>query len=297
MSALTIPEAKGRRARTGRAARIGKGGRQRPNVVAGVMSLVWLAVIIVPIYYVVISSFRNQAGYFTDNPFAPPKHPTLDNYMVVIQNDFLTFLRNSVIITVGAVALTVVIGLLSAYVIVRSRGWVSRRTFQIFLLGLAIPMHATIIPIFLIISKLHLYDTLLALILPSVGTSIPMTVLILSNFLRDIPGELFESMELDGAGNLRLFVSLVFPMSVPAIVTVAIYNGLHVWNGFLFPLILTQSSSMRVLPMALWAFQGEYTVNTPAILAAVILSTLPILAAYIFGRRYLISGMTAGIGK
>jgi raffinose/stachyose/melibiose transport system permease protein len=89
----------------------------------------------------------------------------------------------------------------------------------------------------------------------------------------------------------------VLPLARPALVTVAIYDGLHVWNGFLFPLILTQSADKRVLPMALWTFQSEFTVNVPGVLAAVVLSTLPMLAAYVLGRRHLVRGLTAGFGK
>jgi raffinose/stachyose/melibiose transport system permease protein len=104
-------------------------------------------------------------------------------------------------------------------------------------------------------------------------------------------------MRVDGAGEWGILVRLVVPLARPALVTVGIYDALHVWNGFLLPLILTQSENRRVLPMALWTFQGENTVDVPATLAAVILSTLPILLLYIFGRRLLLSGLTAGFGK
>jgi raffinose/stachyose/melibiose transport system permease protein len=166
-----------------------------------------------------------------------------------------------------------------------------------FLMGLAIPLQATIIPVYLLIIKMHLYDSLLALILPSVGFAIPLTVLILANFLRDVPHELFESMRVDGASETRMLVSLALPLVRPALVTVAIYDGLNAWNGFLFPLILTQSEQQRVLPLSLWTFQGEFTVNVPGVLAAVVLSTLPIVVLYTLGRRYLLSGLTAGFGK
>jgi raffinose/stachyose/melibiose transport system permease protein len=283
--------------RAGAPARRGRRSYQRPNVLAGLGGFIWLAVIILPIYYVVISSLRSQAGFFSTNPLAPPTSITFDNYALVLQNGFGLYFLNSVIITVAAVAGTVAISLMAAYAMVRGSGPFVRRTFSVFLLGLAIPTHATIIPLYFMITRVHLYDSLLALILPSIGFAVPITVLILSNFIRDIPGELFESMRLDGAGDWRILWNLVLPLARPALVTVAIYDGLHVWNGFLFPLILTQSPSDRVLPMALWTFQGEFTVNVPAILAAVVLSTLPMLAAYLVGRRYLVRGLTAGFGK
>ena len=274
-----------------------RGPRRPPNVLAGLGGFIWLAVIILPIYFVVISSLRSQAGFFSTNPLAPPTDFTLDNYLLVLQSGFGLYFLNSVIITVAAVAVTVTISLMAAYAVVRGSGRFVRSTFSVFLLGLAIPTHATIIPLYYMITRAHLYDSLLALILPSIGFAVPITVLILANFMRDIPYELFESMRLDGAGDWRILWNLVLPLARPALVTVAIYDGLHVWNGFLFPLILTQSADKRVLPMALWTFQSEFTVNVPGSLAAVVLSTLPMLVAYVLGRRHLVRGLTAGFGK
>ncbi|GAA0927075.1 carbohydrate ABC transporter permease [Pseudonocardia zijingensis] len=277
--------------------RRGRVRREQPNVLAGLGGIAWLAVIVLPIYYVVISSLRSQAGFFASNPLAPPTDVTLDNYRLVLESGFGLYFVNSVIITVAAVGGTVAISVMAAYAVVRGSGRFVRGTFSVFLLGLAIPTHATIIPLYYMITRAHLYDSLLALVLPSIGFAVPITVLILSNFMRDIPNELFESMRLDGAGDWRILWNLVLPLARPALVTVAIYDALHVWNGFLFPLILTQSADKRVLPMALWTFQGEFSVNVPAVLAAVVLSTLPMLAAYVLGRRYLVRGLTAGFGK
>lgn len=269
----------------------------RPNVLGAVGGFGWLAVIIVPIYYVVITSLRSQQGFYATNALAPPTNPTLANYQLVLQNDFLRYLGNSVVVAGGTVVITVAVSLMAAYAIVRGTGRAVRAIFAIFLLGLAIPLQATIVPIYYMITRIHMYDTLAALILPGVAFAIPLTVLILVNFLRDVPAELFESMRLDGAGDWRMLWSLALPLARPAVITVAVYDALNAWNGFLFPLILTQSSDNRVLPLALWSFQGQFTVNIPAVLAAVVLSTLPILALYIVGRRYLVSGLTAGFGR
>jgi raffinose/stachyose/melibiose transport system permease protein len=164
-------------------------------------------------------------------------------------------------------------------------------------MGLAIPLQATIIPIYLIIIKLGLYDTLVAIVLPSIAFAIPLSVLVLSNFIRDVPNELFESMRVDGATEWGTLWHLAFPLTRPALVTVAIYQGLTIWNGFLLPLVLTQDPGRRTLPLALWTFQGQYSVNVPAVLASVVLTTLPILVLYVVGRRQLLSGLTAGFGK
>jgi raffinose/stachyose/melibiose transport system permease protein len=269
----------------------------RRNYLGGFFGWVWLAIIIIPVYYVVVTSFKDQGAYFTQNPLALPNPPTLTAYQQVVEAGIIRYFFNSVIVTIGAVIPLVLFSFLASYAIVRGNSRLLRFSRSLFLLGLAIPLQATIVPIYLIITRIHMYDTLGALILPSIAFGIPLTVLILSNFIRDVPRELFESMRLDGCTDWQMAWKLAFPLTKPAIVTVSIYNGLNVWNGFLFALILTQSPEKRVMPLALWAFQGEYTVNIPAVLAAVVLSTLPILILYILGRRQLLRGLTAGFGK
>jgi raffinose/stachyose/melibiose transport system permease protein len=246
----------------------------------------------------VITSFKTQSNYFATNPLAPPTKPTLDNYKLVIQEHFIRYFINSVIITLGAVVPAVLVSFMAAYAVVRAGDrWVLRSINSLFLMGLAIPLQAAVIPIYLIIIRLHLYDTLLAIILPSIAFAIPLSVLVLSNFIRDVPKELFDSMRVDGATEWGTLWHLAFPLTRPALVTVSIYNGLAIWNGFLLPLILIQSPNQRPLPLALWSFQGQYSVNVPAVLASVVLTTLPILVLYVVGRRQLLSGLTAGFGK
>jgi raffinose/stachyose/melibiose transport system permease protein len=215
----------------------------------------------------------------------------------VLENDFFRYLLNSAMVTVLAVVLIVVCGFLFAYTISRTTSHRVRSTFNVMLLGLAIPLQATIIPVYLMIVKAGLYDNLLAVVLPSVAFGLPITVLILVNFLRDIPTQLYEAIRLDGASEWVTIRRLALPLSRPAITTVAIYSGLNVWNGFLFPLILTQSPDTRVLPLALTSYQGLFSINVPAVIAAVVLSSLPIIALYVLGRRQLLAGMTAGFGK
>jgi raffinose/stachyose/melibiose transport system permease protein len=275
-----------------------KGVSRRPNWVAGTVSWIWLAIVIVPIYWIVITSFKSQSNYYIENPLVPPSAPTLANYQMVIESDFIQYFINSVIVTIGAVVPAVAVSFMAAYAIVRSgRGRFLRWTNSTFLMGLAIPHQATIIPIYLIIIQLGLYDSLMALILPSIAFAIPLSVLVLSNFIRDVPKELFESMRLDGASEAGTLWNLALPLTKPAVVTVTIYNALAIWNGFLLPLILTQSPDKRTLPLALWSFQGQYSINVPAVLASVVLTTLPILILYVVGRRQLLAGLTAGFSK
>jgi raffinose/stachyose/melibiose transport system permease protein len=228
------------------------------NWIGGTLGWLWLVIVMVPIYWIVITSFKTQANYFVTNTFAPPSHPTLDNYRTVIDNDIFKYFLNSVVVTIGATVPAVIISFMAAYAIVRGIG---NRTLRwannLFLMGLAIPLQAVIIPIYLIIIRLKLYDSLLAIVLPS----------------------------------------LAFPLTRPALVTVTIYNGVAIWNGFLLPLVLTQSPEKRTIPLALVNLTGQFGVNFPAIAASVTLTTIPVILVYAIGRRQLLSGLTAGFGK
>ena len=267
------------------------------NILGGFLGWVWLATVIVPVYYILITSVRQQNDIFTENPLSLPSNPTFDAYKRVFENDFLLYVGNSVFVTVMTVLIILIVSFMVSYMIVRRNDAWSRGIYKVIITGLAIPMQATISPVYYIIIQIGLYDTLWALILPSAAFAIPISVLIMTNFLRDVPLSLFEAMAVDGASEFTTMVRLAIPMVKPAIITVAIYDALNVWNGFLFPLILTQSASNRVIPLSLWLFQGQFTVDVPGILAAVVISVLPILTAYIFGRRQMVAGLTAGFGK
>lgn len=279
---------------TGRARRAGRALRR--TAAAGA-ALLWTAVVLVPVYWLVVTSLRARGQYVTAGPLTVPRHPTLANYRTVLDGGFSTYLLNSAAVTAGTLALTVASGLLAAFVIVRGSGRWTRAYFRLFLLGLAIPLQAVIIPVYLLIIRLHLYDNLFAVVLPSAAFALPLTVLILVTFLRDVPRSLFEAMVVDGASDWRMLWSLAVPLARPALVTVAVYDGLQVWNGFLFPLILTQNPDKAVLPLALTLYRGQYGIDVPATMAAVVLSTLPVAVLFVLARRRLAAGLTAGFSK
>jgi raffinose/stachyose/melibiose transport system permease protein len=270
---------------------------ERPNWLGAGIAWLWLAIVLIPIYWIVITSLKSQANYFATNPLMPSPESNFEQYRFVARSDFPRYFLNSVIVTVGTVVPTVLLAFMAAYAIVRGSGRFLRVANTVFLSGLAIPLQAVVIPVYLIIIRLHLYDTLIAVVLPSIAFAIPLSVLVLSNFIRDVPKELFESMRMDGASEWATMWQLAFPLTRPALVTVSVYNGLTVWNGFLLPLILTQSPDQRTLPLALWTFQGQYSVNVPAVMASVVLSTVPVVVLYAVGRRQLVSGLTAGFSK
>ncbi|XVU27966.1 carbohydrate ABC transporter permease [Actinoplanes sp. CA-054009] len=267
------------------------------NIPSGVAAAIWLAVVAVPIYFVVITGFRTQDAYIEQGPLDLPTDPTLANFTSLFDLGFTTYLSNSLLVTAATVLLVLAVALPAAYTLVRNPRRHLRVTFNVFLLGLAVPAQAVIVPIYLIITRLGLYDSLAAVVLPSAAFSLPIAIVVLTSTLRDIPNELYEAMTVDGAGTRRVFRRLVLPLSRPGLVSVGIFVGLGAWNGFLFPLVLTQSDERRVLPLGLWNFQSQYGTNVPGLMAAVVLSALPVLALYLFGRRHLLSGLAAGFGK
>ena len=271
--------------------------RSRPNLLAGVLAAGWLVVVAVPLYFLVSASLRTRAGYLADPPLAVPSDPTLESYTSVLEGGFARYLLNTVVVTAVTVALVVLLALPAAYAVARSESRLVQRGFSMLLVGLAIPAQAVIIPVYLIITQLRLYDSLTAIILPTAAFAMPVALLVLTNSLRDVPRELYEAQEVDGATPGRMLFTLVLPLARPALVTVSVFTALSAWNGFLFPLVLTQSESTRVLTLGLWNFQGQFGTNVPALLAAVTLSVVPIFAIYLVGRRFLIGGLTAGFGK
>jgi len=261
------------------------------------LALVWLVISVYPILYMLFESFRSQETYLTGVPWLPPKHFYFGNYQGVLSQGFGMYFLNSAIVVLGSLLMIVVFGIMAAYAIVRLNGWASSKIFMIFLVGLAIPIQAAIIPLYLLVLRIGLYDSLWAMILPSVAFSLPLSILILVNFLRDIPNELYEAMMLERIGTFSLKWKLTLPLSRPAITAVGIFNFVQIWNNFLFPLVLTSNPNLQTLPLALQRYEGQYTMNVPAIFAAVSLSALPLAIAYIFGRKQLLAGMTAGFSK
>ncbi|MGV9252456.1 carbohydrate ABC transporter permease [Streptomyces sp. NPDC003697] len=277
--------------------RRGRHWSRRPHRLAGLGSALWLVVVVVPIYAMVSASLTRQDRALGHNALRPPTDPTLENYDTVLHSGFGHFLANTALVAAAVVAIVLVLCVPLAYVAVRSRTFWSTAAFRLFLLGVAIPAQAVVVPLYLMIAKLNLYDSLLAIILPTAAFAMPVSVLILTGTLRDISEELYEAMALDGASTTRMLFQMVVPLARGGIGTVVIYSALQAWNGFLFPLIFTQSDGPRVLTLGLFTYVSQFGVNIPALLASVVLSGIPIFAVYLVARRSLVGGLMGVGGK
>ncbi len=262
--------------------------------VAALLAAVWLLLAFYPVFYVLFSSFHRRQGFLLGNVWLPPVHPTVQSYGAVLKAGFVRYFLNSALVSVVSVVLIVAFSLAASYVLVKVTSRMSRLIFNILLIALAIPLQSLIIPIYTMIYHMGLYNTYVGLILPSIAFGLPLSILILVNFLRDVPNELFEAMQLDGVEEYGMLVRLVVPMSVPALVAVAIYQFIGVWNNFIFPLVLTESSAMRLLPLAVVSFEGQHSIDVPAVMATVVLSALPLIIAYVAARRSLLRALASG---
>jgi xylobiose transport system permease protein len=271
--------------------------KTRPNYFAGIAAFVWLLIIGVPLYALLNTAVQPQSTYTDGGPVSLPSTLTLHNFVTVVDSGFLHYIWNTMIVAAATVAIVLALGIPISYAVVRGRGWMTSGVFRLFLLGLAIPSQAVIIPLFLIINDLGFYDTLWGIILPTAAFALPVSVLVLSGGMRDISTELYEAMSLDGASPAFALVKLVIPMSRSAIATTAVFTALQAWNGFLFPLIMTQSDDTKLVTPGLYNFVSEYGADVPALMAAVLMSAVPILVVYLFARRALVAGLMGAGGK
>jgi raffinose/stachyose/melibiose transport system permease protein len=271
----------------------GRAGR----LVALALATVWLVIVVAPLYYMVLASFRTQGTYLTANPWVPSGGLSASSYSTVFGAGLGRYLLNSVLLTAVCVALTVTLSLGAAFRIVRRSSRVVSAAFLVMLFGLAIPIQAIIVPIYVLIYKMHLYDTLFALILTLSAAAIPVSVLIMVSFVRDIPRELISAMLVDGGNEWTVFRRLIWPLSRPVLATLSIYNGLNVWNNFLLPLVLTQSGNVAVLPLGLTKLEGLYSINVPAVMAGVLLSVLPLLVLFVVMRRQVMNSLGGFVAR
>ena len=271
-------------------------GESRPlsRAVVWLLALGWLAVTLLPLAFVLFTSLKSQAETFDSPVWALPRAVDLSHYAGTIAGGFLTYLRNSLFVVGVSVTLIVVVSAMAAYALARLKFRLNSTLFALIVAGMIVPIHITLVPVYLMTRAIGLYDTPFALIGPYVATSLPVSIFILAEFMRQIPRELEEAAELDGCGPFAIFAKVFLPLSGPGVATVAIYNGINLWNEFIFAYVLTSSPGNRTLPLALWDFQGQYSSNIPAMLAVVVLTSLPLIVAYAFGQERIVKGMMAG---
>lgn len=259
-------------------------------------AVAWLFLAGLPFLFVILTSFKTVQGYMSDL-WALPSSMDFGNYIEAFEGGIGRFFLNSLIVSVVSVFLTVMLAALASFPLAKMRFRLNRPLFLLFIAGSMIPVHVTLIPIYTLTNDLGIYDTFLALLGPYVAFHLPLAVLIITEFMHQLPHELEEAARVDGAGPFEIFRRIMLPLSIPALSTVAIYTFIFVWNEFVFALVLLSSRANLTLPLGLMQFSGEYSINVPGIMSAVTLASLPIILFYLVMQERVVAGMVAGAIK
>ena len=266
-------------------------------VIAFALAIFWLVVSFMPFVFMVLNSFKEKFEMLTKGVFQLPDKLQWSNYVEVLTGGFGNYFKNSVIVLAISLILLLFIAACASYPLARFKFKLADPIYALIVACMSIPVHITLIPVFKMSKATGLYDSIWALIGPYIAFAVPISVFILTSFMKEIPREIEESAEIDGCGKIQMFFSMILPLAKPGLATLAIYNGVNMWNEFSFAYTLTQSAQNRTLPLAIWEFQGQYSMNTPMIMAVLTLTLLPMIIMFIIFQDKLVKGMTAGAVK
>jgi len=260
-------------------------------------AFIWLLVTGLPFVFMVLNSFKGQFEMLKKGVFQLPDSWYPENYIHVMKKGFTQYFFNSVILLAISLALLLFISACASYPLSRMQFKLRKPIYALIIACMSIPIHVTLIPVFKMSTKLKIYDTLWGLVGPNVAFAIPVSCFILTTFMQTIPREVEESAEIDGCGKFRNFFEIILPLSKTGLSTLAIYNGVAIWNEFSFANTLTQSKKSQTLPLAISAFQGEHSMNIPVIMAVLVLTVLPMIIMFIILQDKLVKGIMAGAVK
>jgi multiple sugar transport system permease protein len=252
-----------------------------------------------PLLWLLSTSFKNPRELVLLHPSFIPQHPTWENYSSALRDaDIVQSGLNSLKIALITAVLTTLVGLPAAYVLARTRGWVSRLGLGYILVSQLFPLILIIIPLFLVLRDLHLTNTHAGLILVYLVWSLPFILWMLQSYIRNIPRDLEEAAAVDGARRIQIVVRVIAPLLAPGIVVTLLFAFISAWNEFFFALVLLQSPGLVTLPVKLAQFVGiEGVIRLGPLAAASLLATLPSLLLFSVMQRWLTSGLLSGAVK
>ena len=258
----------------------------------------WLIVNLFPVYWMFTFSLKSNAEIFGDNVIGLPKEWLWSNYTSALSTGNMPrYFLNSIIVAVATIVITLFVALMGTFALTRLI-WKQRKNLnRFFMLGLTIPIHASIVPVYVTLSRLHLLNTYWALIIPYSAFSLSMAILVCTGFMNEIPRELDESACIDGCSIWGIFFRIIIPLMKPAVATVGIYTFLQCWNELMFANIFISKSALRTLPVGVQALSGQYTTEWGPIGAALVLATFPTLFVYILLSKRIQESFIAGAVK
>jgi len=254
--------------------------------------MIWLS----PLLFIVLSSIKSTADFFTGNALSLPGEIRIRNFADAwVNGNMAVYIKNGLKVSFIKVPAGVLIEALTAFSLTRLNIPGSKKIFVFFLIGMMIPMQVTLVALNIGLTKIGLINTHLGLILVQLGFGLPFGILVMRGFFRSIPGEIDESAKLDGCNNLRLFYNILLPLAKPAAASLIILDFLASWNEFLFSSIFLTTDSLRTVPAGLMSFFGEFGTDYPLFTAGVLISIIPVLIIYVFCQRFFVEGIAGAV--
>jgi multiple sugar transport system permease protein len=254
------------------------------------------AVAILPLLWMVAASFMPAGQASTYPPRLIPEDPTLEHYRALFTRlDLGRYFLNSTIIAVAVTAISLVVNSMAGYAFAKLRFRGREPLFRLLSAGLVVPVQVAMLPLFLIMKELGLINSYWGVIIPTMASI--FAIFLIRQYAVSIPDDLLDAARMDGAGELRIYTSIVLPNIVPILATLAIWTFLTTWNDFMWPLIVLSDESRYTLPVALANLMGERALDTELMMAGSVLTVLPVLAVFLFLQRYYVQGIMAGSVK
>lgn len=274
----------------------------KKGILAAVMNLIlWIFSLscIFPIIWMIYSSLKEKRAFNADI-IGLPKNPTLINYIRILTNSDYHLgasMWNSLRTTVLSIALIIIFSFVVGYILARIRFKLNRVLYVMFLMGMLIPIHSLLVPIYVVFKRCGLSNRWFTLLLPYVSFGLPMGIFLVEGFVKTVPVDLEEAAAIDGSSFSRTLWSIIFPICRPILVTVAIIQVFSCWNEFSFALVLIKDVELQTVPLALTQFKGQFASDYPKQMAAMLITMAPIVALYFGFSKQIINGMVAGAVK
>ncbi len=260
--------------------------------------VIWLFVDLFPVYYLFTFSLKDNTEILKTNVLGLPNDWLFSNYSAALEpGKIQRGLLNSTIVAVSTIVLTLVVALMATYALTRIQWRGNKFLYNVFMLGITIPVHVALFPVFVMFSNMGWTNTLYSLIIPYVAFAVPMAIMISTGFMNDIPKELDEAANIDGCGIWGIFFRVIVPLMKPALATVGIYTFLQCWNEFLFANVFLTSEKKYTLPCAVYSLKGKDMVNYGLLGAGLALATFPMLIVYVLLSKRIQESFIVGAVK
>lgn len=272
-------------------------GRKAARLIPNAILMIFSITCIFPAVWLFYSSLKGKAEFY-NNPIALPTQPSFQHYIdIFTKSKILTWMGNTVRNSVISLIFIILIGFVVGYFISRYRFRGRNFLYGYFLLGMLVPVHALMVPMYVLFTKTGMTDQWFTLVLPYTALSLPIAVFLVESFVHSVPVEVEEAAAIDGSSFHRTLFSIIMPMCKPILVTVGIIQFFYVWNEFTFALILINSEELMTIPVGITLFKGQYTTDYPKMMTAMLVAILPAVILYFSFSKQIIKGMVAGAVK